>query len=152
MITLSRHSLTVAALAVLFVSTGCGGPGKGTPVSGKVVLPKDLKIQKDDSVSITFVPDGTDVKRAATSKFNADDLTFVADTSETTGVLPGKYKITFAITPYPGTPGSEARVRQINDGINSQFNESRTKLSYEVTAGGPNTITIDLGKGTVTRD
>ena len=152
MITLPRHSLTAAVLSIFVFSTGCGGPSKGTPVSGKVVLPKDIKLQKDDSISITFVPDGGDVKRAATSKFNADDLSFVADTSETTGVLPGKYKITVSIAPYPGTTGSDARVRQFNDGINNEFNESRTKLSYEVTAGGPNTITIDLAKGTVTKN
>ncbi len=149
---LPRRLLTVAALAIFVLSTGCGGPGKGIPVSGKLVLPKNLKLQKDDSVSIMFVPDGGDVTRSASGKFNADDLTFVADTSETTGVLPGKYKITITITPYQGTPGSEARVRQINDGINKQFDETMTKLSYEVTSGGPNNITIDLEKKTVTKN
>ncbi len=152
MISLTRRCLTVAALALFVFSAGCGGPGKGTPLSGKVVLPKDLKLQKEDSVSITFVPDGGDTTRAATAKLNAEDMTFTANTSETTGVLPGKYKITVSITPYPGTSGSETRVRQFNDGINKQFNDAQTKLSYEVTAGGPNTITIDLAKGTVTKN
>jgi len=152
MIFLPRRLLAVAAFLIFVLSTGCGGPGKGTPLSGKLVLPKDMKLQKDDSVNITFVPDGGDVTRAATCKFNADDLSFVADTSETTGVLPGKYKITVSIIPYQGTLGSEARVRQINDGINKQFDETMTKLSYEVTAGGAKTITIDLAKSTITKN
>jgi len=157
--TIMLRSLLCRSPLVLFgvfllLATGCG-PGKGAPVSGKVVLPGNLKLvdtaNMEDEVEVTFIPDDPKVKRGATAKAKPPGLTFTANTSETTGVLPGHYKIAIKITPYGGAPGSQDRKQRFDDVINKAFDASTTKLSYDVVAGAQ-TITIDLTKGTVTKD
>jgi hypothetical protein len=152
-IRLGRPLLALIGLALLVV-LGCG-PGKGTVVSGKVVLPSGVTFEKDDQVAVTFTPDDPKLKRGAAGSGQASgkvsEVTFTANTSETTGVLPGKYKIMVKITPYAGFPGSETRKKQLDDAFNKKY-DTTTTLSYEVTAGAANNITIDLGKGTVTKN
>ena len=151
MIRLARLSTLRAVVAVgLFLTTGCDR-GKGTPVSGKLVFPNDVKLETDDQVSITFVPeDGS--KRAATAIVTAADLTFVANSGDTQGVPPGKYKITAQITAYAGAPGSAKRSQVFNDTLNKAYSATASKLTYEVTAGTDHNLTIDLVKGTVTKN
>jgi len=140
---------------LLLVATGCG-PGKGTPVSGKVVLPAGYTFEKDDQVEVTFVPDDPKVNRGATANTKAQDkgseVTFTANTAETTGVLQGKYKVAVRITPYAGAPGSEGRKHKLEDAFNKKFMTDTTSLHYEVTGTDANNVTIDLGKGTVTKN
>jgi hypothetical protein len=146
---LSRSLLALFGL-VLLLSTGCG-PGKGAPVSGKVILGPAFKVADEDSVEVSFIPDDPKVKRGATAIAKPPGLTFTANTTETTGVLPGKYKIAVKVTPYMGSPGSGDRKQLFDDKINKQFGALDTKMTYEVTAG-TQSVTIDLTKGTVTKD
>jgi hypothetical protein len=146
---LSRSLLALFGV-VLLVSTGCG-PSKGSPVTGKVVLPAAFKLADEDQVEVSFLPDDPKVKRGATAMAKPPGLTFTANTSETTGVLPGKYKIAVKVTPYMGSPGSQERKQKFDDAINKHYESYNTKLTYEVTAGAQS-ITIDLTKGTVTKD
>jgi hypothetical protein len=149
---LSRSPLALFGVALLFV-TGCGS-GKGAPVSGKVVLPNSIKLVdtagSEDRIEVIFVPDDPK-KKGTTATAKPPGLTFTANTPETTGVLPGKYKIAVNVSPYMGGPGSQERKQRLDDLINKQYAADTTKLTYEVTAG-PQTITIDLTKGTVTKD
>jgi len=150
------RSLLLSSLAVLvLVSAGCG-PGKGTPTSGKVVLPKGLSFEKDDSVEIGFVPDDPKVKRGATATVAATGGSEVAfsnmNSAETTGVLPGKYKVTVKVTPYMGGPGSQGRKQKFDDAVNKKYEVSTTKLTYEVAAGADQKVNIDLQAGTITKE
>lgn len=150
MIHATRLSAMGFCVAALLALTGCG-PGKGSVVTGKIVLPKDIKLEKDDQVSINFIPEG-DAKYAAAGSANGSDLSFTIATG-TVGVQPGKYKITVSITPYPNPnlKESEKRNRTLNDGFNKQFDKTATKLSYEVVSGD-NNITIDLQNNTVKKN
>jgi len=154
--TLLGRSVLLFFGVALLASAGCG-PGKGTPVSGKVVLPGKMTFEKDDSVEIVFIPEDAKKRGAtvfATASGKSSDVSFTnLNTAETTGVLPGKYKVTVKVTPYAGAPGSNERKRAFDDAINKQYDAIVSKLTYEVAAGSePQTITIDLGKGTVTKN
>lgn len=130
-----------------FFLLGCGS-SKGVSVTGKLVFPKDVKLEKDDQVAITFLsqdpthPGGTGI-------VNVEELTFVAQGTGGAGLAPGKYTVTVQITPYAGGPGSAKRAQQLNDGFNQAYNAKNSKLSYEVPAGGEQHITLDLVKGAV---
>jgi hypothetical protein len=135
---------------VLLLASGCG-PGQGTTVTGKLVLPKDAVLESDDYVQISFLPEGAGGK-SASGPVNATDLSFTINSAESQGVRPGKYKVSLQITPYQGKPTSVKRTQHFNDGINKQFSATTTRLSYEVTAGADNNITVDLVKGTVSKN
>jgi hypothetical protein len=147
---LLSRSLLASFGVVLFLAAGCG-PSKGAPVTGKVVLPANLKPADEDSVEVSFFPDDGKNKRGATAMAKPPGLTFTANSSETKGVLPGKYKIAVKVTPYMGSPGSQDRKLKFDDAINKAYDATSTKLTYEV-APGAQSITIDLTKGTVTKD
>jgi hypothetical protein len=141
-----RLLLVVTALCLLPLA-GCGT--KGYTVTGKVVLPANVKMAADDSVTILFAPEdpkGT----SAPAEFTPSDNTFVAKGPEGKGLPPGKYKVSVQITPYPGKPESAQRATQLS-GINSAYDLANTKMTYEVTKDSSQSITIDLTKGTVTK-
>jgi len=142
-------SLFVLLAIGLLSSLGCGAP-KGTAVTGKVIVPSQLKFGEGDQVEVTFVPEDSK-KPGASGVAKPPDFTFTAATPQTVGVLPGKYKIAVRIAPYLGAPGSEGRTAAFEK-VNENFNVIRTKLTYEVTAGAPHDLTIDLTKGTVTKN
>jgi len=146
---LHRPLLALFGLTLL-LAVGCG-VGKGTPTSGKLVLPQGVQLAETDSVEVTFFPDDPKVKRGATATVKTSDLSFTANTSETTGVLPGKYKIAVRITPYMGSPGTDKRVKALEP-LNQKFEREKTPLTFDVPAGNDTVnLTIDLAKGTVTK-
>jgi hypothetical protein len=124
------------------VLAGCS---KGVTVSGTTVFPSDLKLEKTDAVEIIFVPE-TKGALVPVVSFIPDDKTLVARQ-----VLPGKYKIAVKITPYMGLPESAKRVKEF-EGFNKTFDRSTTKLAYEATSDGNQSIVLDLAKGKVTKN
>jgi hypothetical protein len=153
--TRERLGRPILALGLLVLAvTGCG-PGTGATVSGKVVLPAGWSFENEDAVEITLVPEDPTAKRSATASASGaargTEVSFTAHTPQTKGVLPGRYKLGVRITPYPGMPGSEARKTKLDGAINRKYEATKGALSYEVTDGAQ-TITIDLGKGTVTKN
>jgi len=153
---LLSRALPALVGVVLLVSAGCG-PGKGTPVSGKVVPPAGVKLADEDQIEINFVPDDPKVKRGAGGTAKPPGLTFTVAMSEGPGMLPGKYKVTVRITPYAGSPGFQERKQRLDDLLNKKFGEvGTTPLSFEVPASkDPVTVTIDLrdvNKASVTKD
>lgn len=136
------------ALSSVFLSTlvlvGCGGGPSPVEVNGKVVLPAGIKLEKDDSFSITLSPTEGD-KGGAVSDVSKESLTF-----EIKKAVPGKYKVAIDLTPYPN-PGYEKRKGAI-EALTSKFNLRQTTLTYEVTADAKQSITVDLAKGTVSKN
>jgi len=147
----TRRFLLIRTVAVvcLLASSGCGGK-KTVNVTGKLVLPNNVKLEKTDAVQITFVPE--DPKNlAGIAKLTPPDLAFVVKNSTGKGVSTGKYKIAVKITPYAGMPESEKRALSFEP-INKFFAVSKSKLSYEVTQDAEQAVTVDLIKGTVTKN
>lgn len=129
-------------LLVLVLGTGCSGTS-GVTVSGKLVLPKGLKLGDNDTVTIGFHPEDAS-KKAATGTYSAADNSFTAK-----DVTPGKNKITINITPYPG-PDREKKLTQLEP-LNKKYSDKETKLIYDVGREGSQSITIDAETGTVTK-
>ncbi len=148
------HFLLVPFFASLLAVAGCSPP-KGTPVSGKLLLPSGTSLEKDDVVEITFRPEG-DAKSASGNVSATEKSSSVAFTAKTagipTGVLPGKYRIGVKITPYAGMPKSNDRKRVLDEGLNQKFNVEKSPLTCEVTADLQNDFTIDLDKGNVKKN
>jgi hypothetical protein len=149
-----RHSfphrllLPVLAFGVLALS-GCGT--SGVPVKGKLVLPSGYTLQETDSVQVNFQPDSGKGK-AATATVNAKDGTFdLVSGGAAKGVAPGKYKVIVQITPYAGMTDSIKRASAF-ESLNRKYDQAASTLTYEVTAGAPQEITIDLAKGAVTKN
>jgi hypothetical protein len=134
-----------STLVCLTGIAGCGSK-KGSVVNGKVVLPAGAHLDKDDSGTITFVPEKADKsgKGGGAGPINPSDLTFFAR-----DIAPGKYKIKVNLSAYPGKE-NEKRAKVL-EGINQHFDDANTKLTYEVTADAQQSITIDLAHGTVSK-
>ncbi len=146
---LFRWTLVSPVVFLLFLA-GCSSGPKTVKLTGTVVLPPGLTLGKDDGGQITFVPE-TEGLPAAAAVFKADNLSFTPNTAEKNGIVPGKYKIAVSIEIYPGTKGSEQRRQWLDAQYNKNFDQNNTKLTYEVTNEPEQSITIDLGKGTVTK-
>jgi len=144
-----RISLSALGLALLLAVTGCGGTAP-VPVKGKLVLPQGYNLVETDNVQITFQPED-ETGRGGTAEVNAKDGTFVANSASRKGVIPGKYKIAVKITPYPGMKESKER-QPAFDTLNKSFDVAKSKLSCEIAPGAEQTLTIDLGKGAVTKN
>lgn len=137
--------LVVAAFAVAccaLLLAGCGGSSKPVAVRGKIALPPKMSLKDDDSVQLSFIPDGAG--KSVVASVNPKDLTFSAD------VVPGKYKIAVALKAYAGQKGSEARDDAFKP-TNKLFAPGTTKLTYEVTNDPTQSIKIDLAAGSVTK-
>ncbi len=139
--------LAVCAFALsLNLIVGCGEiAGKVVTVSGKVILPSQIKLEDQDSIELRFAAESFDGpgKGAATS-VSAKDLSFTA-----TNVPPGKYKIVISVQPYAGTPGSNKRMLQLEP-FNKANNLYQTKLSTEIGSQDIKDLVIDLDKKSVT--
>jgi hypothetical protein len=115
----------------------CGCGAKTATVKGTLALPPEVKVAKDDSVSIGFVPEVKGPTVSAT--FNPSDNSFIAQN------LPaGKYKVAVSISPYMGAPGTEKRAEWLQTNLNAVFDAAMTPLKVDVPAGGEKTVTIDL--------
>jgi len=135
----------------LLLVAGCG-PGKGTPVSGTLVLPDGIQLADNDGVDLTFAPQDPNIKKGGKGIVKPADKTFTANSVETTGLLPGQYKITVRITPYQGMPDSAKRGVALEP-LNKKYGElEKTPLTIDIPPGpAPVSITIDLAKGTATK-
>lgn len=136
-------------LLACLVFTGCGG--KAVPVEGKLVFPPNVKskLQENDSITISFDPDGSG--RHAGGTANPADGTFtIRDSAGAEGVLVGKYKVSIHITGYPDPKAKEDRTKAFAD-FNKQFTPDATRITYEVT-GEPHRLKIDLTNGNITKE
>ncbi|HTU21097.1 MAG TPA: hypothetical protein VMG10_23795 [Gemmataceae bacterium] len=141
-----RFLLPVFVLCTL-VFAGCGGGTKGPTIKGTVVLPSNVKLNKDDSATLVFLPDGEGGKEFA-APINASDLTFSAVGPLGKGVTPGNYKITVKLQPY--APGNSPE-RKAFDQLNTKYSSGSSKLTYKVTEESVQSIAVDLNAGTVTK-
>lgn len=147
MCTLPIRIVLVLPLLAVVALTGCSGGAKSSvTLSGKVVLPNNVKLADNDNVTITFLPeDKGDLPAAAV--ISKDSGTFESKTT----VSKAKYKITVRIEPYMGSPDAEKRAASF-DSVNNAFSRDATKLSYETTSDSKQSITIDMNAGTVTKN
>jgi hypothetical protein len=127
---------------------GCGGGGQ--PVDGKVIFPPQLKLQPDDTVSIVFDPEDPSGK-PGNGRVSPDDKSFTVKCADGKGMLPGRYTIGVIITPYAGHADYKKRAKSVED-FNKQYGTTPTKLTYEVTSDGPQSITVDLVLTSVTKN
>jgi len=142
-----RSALGISVVCLLILS-GCGGK-KGVTVNGKLV-PGNLKLAETDSVEISFSPEAPGGK-AASGMAKGNDPSFVVNSADGKGVEPGKYKVGVRIQPYMGSAGAAGRASALEK-INKDYDPTKTKLTYEVTGDATQSITVDLAKGTVTKD
>jgi hypothetical protein len=142
-----RRLFAVCAFALsINMVVGCGeNTGKVFTVSGKVILPSQIKLEDQDSIELRFAAESSDGpgKGAATS-VSAKDLSFSA-----TNVPPGKYKIVLSVQPYAGTPGSNKRMLQLEP-FNKSNNMYQTKLTTEIGSKDVKDMVIDFDKKSVT--
>ncbi|HTU17280.1 MAG TPA: hypothetical protein VMG10_04400 [Gemmataceae bacterium] len=130
----------------MLVVAGCGK--KTVEVKGTVVFPASLKLIDSDSAKILFVPETEGVPGASGAISNSDS-SFTVNGPKGKGIALGKYKIAVRLRPYPGDPASEQRA-QLFARIHDRYDELASKLIYEVS--GNSSITVDLVKGTVTKN
>ncbi len=133
----------VSPVVLLFaVAAGCTSDRKVT-VTGKLVLPANVKINDTDTVTISFIPEDKDKKTAA-AKFASSDNSFTA-----TDVTPGKNKISVSFVPYPGK--DQQQHAAAFEPLNQKYSGAGSTLIYDVGPSGSQSITIDLAKGTVSK-
>jgi len=135
------HSPVVAVcgLALLTLS-GCTS-AKTVTVDGKVVLPPKVKLAETDSITITFAREDDPSAGGGSATASPPGLTFE------TAIHPGKYKVSVRVQAYAGMKDSQKREREL-----TQQMASAPTMSYEVTGDAKQSITIDLVKGTVTKN
>jgi hypothetical protein len=144
MLQIPRVLMTFPLLGLLFVA-GCGGQ-KTVTVAGKLVLPANVKLADNDSVSIAFVNDDKPGLNAH-SVFTPGDSSFECKTA----VSNVKYKVVVTLQPYMGTPDKEKRAGSL-EAVNKKFGRDGSTLFYETTQDAQQKITIDLTAGTVTKN
>jgi hypothetical protein len=141
----SLRYLIVCTASVVALA-GCRG---GSTVSGTITFPKNVQPTDSEPVQIGFVPE-VKGQKGSVALFSRADNTFVCR-----DLPPGKYKISVNITTGPvgkvdkksDAPKHHADVTQLN----KTFDPGTTKLTYEVTSEGSQSIAIDLEKKTVTK-
>ncbi|MFO0925670.1 MAG: hypothetical protein U0736_01360 [Gemmataceae bacterium] len=142
----------LASAVFLITLVGCGAGSKKTvKLKGKVVLPANAHLETNDTIYLNFIPQGGEKMAAATADVKVPELTFAVNSAAMTGVIPGQYKIAVQIQPYPGTERDpkKAGIPALNQALTAET----TKLTYEIPATpAEQSMTIDLTKGTVTKD
>lgn len=138
---LSMFSLLAVAIAF---ASGCGGSAPKT-VSGKVVLLPNVKFADTDTLSISFAPEKEGTPGYASTEVSVKDGSFSLK------LQPGKYKVGFSVTPYPGTPDSERRAEFMTQKF-EPFGVTKSSMTYEVTSDASQTITVDLAQGRVAKN
>jgi hypothetical protein len=142
-------SLLVFATVCLPVLAGCSGTNGGI-VKGTLVFPPNVTPADQDAVTILFVTDTPDGPFSSAT-YSPSDKSFIARGPDGRGVPPGSYKITVWLDPYPSEtedPQRQAAFQRFNE----TYDKGNTKLAYEVTPDAQQSITIDLAKGTVTKN
>ena len=139
----SRLALAVCLLAL----AGCSGK-KGATVKGTLVPPPNVQLAGSDVVQMLFAAQDPGGQNSPVS-FPSGPQSFVANGPVREGVLPGKYKITVAIQSYGVAPDPKHAAALA--ALSARYDDAHTKLMYEVTRDSVQTITVDLGQGTVTR-
>jgi hypothetical protein len=133
-----RHLPRLLAVGALLLLSGCGGTAK---VEGKILNNgAAVTIREGEFLNVSF--HGTNAKGAPTV-VPADvkpDGTFVADK-----VPPGKYKVVIAAGAATNDDAGLARTVELN----KPFEAAKGKLECEITGGGTQRLTVDVGKGTV---
>jgi len=139
----SRARSPVVALCGLALLTlsGCTTSSKTVVVDGKVVLPPKIKLAETDSITITFAREDDPSAPGGAATASPTTLTFEAN------IRPGKYKVSVRVQTYAGMKDSQQREREL-----TQQMASAPTMSYEVTGDAKQSITIDLVKGTVTKN
>jgi hypothetical protein len=135
--------LLVAALVCLAGPVGCGK--KGSTVTGKIVLPADIKLDKTDSGNVRFVP----TERALKGKGGGGSLKIDDQSFEAKDLAPGEYKIEVTLQAYPGQENKKRA--EVYEAFNKKFDGENTKLKYTVTSDPQQSITIDTVKETVSK-
>ena len=136
-----RAWLLVATLVCLVSSVGCGSK-KGTPLTGKVLLPDKVKLDTNDTATVRFVSDQKGGP-GAVGKVNPSDLTFTVE------VPPGSYKVGAEFVPYPGGKANDAHHKALKN-LSERFDAENSKMTYTVTSDSNQTITVNLKEGKVT--
>jgi hypothetical protein len=134
------------AAACLLSLPGCGGSSKGVNVKGTVVLPAGLKLAEGENLLMSFEPEDASAGKSYSATYTASDHSFTVK-----DVPAGKYKITFGVQAYPGSPDAKARESVLKP-FNTTFDKAHTPLSVEVKKGGTQNVTVDLVKKTVTEE
>ncbi len=122
------------------LGAGCGAPDKAV-VNG--VLQKDGQpfqpAKSEDAIAVTFHHQSQPLRLSA--GVDAARGTFVAHGPTGEGIPLGDYKITVHVSPY----------QSATDRLKGRFADpKKTPLAYSVSRSGIHSITLDLGKGTVT--
>jgi len=144
------RSLALLATGLVTVAlAGCGGAAKGNNVKATVVPPSTMKLEDTDEIAIAFVPTDGSASAAGSGNFKSQPIAITRTAPGTTGVVPGKYKITVKITPYAGM-GKSDRTQKLED-FSKAYNAEATKLTYEVTGEPEQSISINLENSTVTK-
>ncbi len=143
---ISKQGCALACFALLLC--GCGGGSKGVKVEGKLLKDgQPFKAQQGELLSLSFR--GKDAKGSdviCPAKVASDGTFTVAGPKGGDRVPPGNYKINLSVT-LQGTDGASlAKAATINE----QFSLIQGK-EYEVTAEPTQTVTIDVGKGTLSK-
>jgi hypothetical protein len=136
----ARSQVVAACGLALLTLSGCTS-AKTVTVDGKVVLPPKVKVSETDSITVAFTREDDATAPGGTATASPTGLTFEAN------VPPGKYKISVRVQAYAGMKDSQKREREL-----AQQMASAPTLSYEVTGDARQSITIDLVKGTVTKN
>jgi YbbR domain-containing protein len=141
---LSSVRFGLAAGLLALVAVGCGSSEKTSPVTGKVTMPSGIKLTETDTITIDFQPDEAGKTKGGTVDIKGTESNF------TVNVPPGKHKVSVTVKPYPGEKDSEKRGRDISNVV-GMYKLGASSLRYQV-EDGPQTITIDLVKGTVNKN
>jgi hypothetical protein len=139
-----RPVLLLACAALLFV--GCGVPA--VKVDGKLVKDgKPFTPPTGQTLALSFVGKGAggeDATFAAT--INTTDGSYQVNGPTGAGIPPGTYKVRISTSVESTDPASLNKMETLN----GQFAVVNQKECV-IEAGGAKTITIDLGKGTVSK-
>jgi hypothetical protein len=139
-----RQLLVPAAmmLCLLLLIGGCSK--KPVTLTGKLVLPPNIKLHDTDNVQINFAPVEVGEPNAGAA-FTKSDMSFVCK-----NITPGKYKVSVMLSIYKGTPDSEKREYEFK-----MFNKTHSQdmnLNFEVTSDPEQSVTIDLVNGKVKKN
>ena len=115
--------LPALGLALLTLS-GCGA--RTVTVKGTLVPPPNVPLKDDDSVVISFVPDGAEGSGGVAS-YTPATKSFVVKSADGKDMAPGKYKIKVEINPYPGQPNDQHAAALAD--LNNKYGSG--SLSYE---------------------
>lgn len=135
-------------LAVLYGSLclllGCG-PAKGVSVSGQLLNKGQPYLPREkEEVTVRFMPDGNSTLPVCTGQFDPKTGKFTLSGPQANqGVPAGKYKVVVTSIIY-GESGKDL--------FANEFSEQKTPLRYEVSKDAKQSIKVDLGTKTVTKE